>query len=394
MTLQIRTADFRRAVLTASRVVERRNTIPVLSTVKCVANGALEVTGTDLDMSITARVPREAGEHIEFALMSAREVVSALASAGGDSAKVSYGGGKVSVSSGALSLEAGALPVDDFPAGAEREPEPTFSATLSKDHLAALARVAGAMSVEETRYYLNGVNLVARPDAGFGVLRFQATDGHRLYFADVVCPDAIGELAENIILPRKLVSLLLDLGRPAEDGIRMSVGRVPTPNVPDGATIAGSPSGPRVAFSFATNGMTVRLVSKPIDGTFPDVNRVIPSVGGVQILLNTADVVRALGAVSGFSKAHRAVRIELNADETATLSASMIGLSLSTSVTVPCKHDRPGFVVGYNGNYLRSIISAARGEEVVMDVADPAAPTLIRNPADPDWTGVLMPMRV
>jgi DNA polymerase III sliding clamp (beta) subunit (PCNA family) len=288
-----------------------------------------------------------------------------------------------------LLITDGALSIDDFPAGVDRAPLEDFAATLGPDHMALMARVAGAASTEETRYYLTGVSVV--PDGATG-FKLRATNGHMLFVAALRCPDIRGKLASEIIIPRKTVNLLLQLASKAEDGVRLTVGRAPATNVasPD----MGATDGVRISFAFTVPGMKIVLICKPIDGTYPDVTRVIPTAGHPQMLFKTAGLRRALGAVSGFCKATRAVKVELHDDDTATLSAAYIDKGLSTAVRIACQNRRPGFTVGFSGEYLGKILNAARGEEIVVDTADASSAALIRNPADPDWTGVLMPIRI
>lgn len=391
MSVQVRTADFRRAVSIASKVVERRNTIPILETLRCRANGVLEVSGTDLDMTLSASVPREPGDDVSFAMMQAPRVAAALKFGGGDMTDLAMGKPRhVAVVSGAMSLNIGSLPADDFPNEAERPLTASFSATLSPEHIQEISRVSAAASNEVTRYYLNGVHLHHVMGTTY---RAVATDGHRLCFVDLELPDASGDLT-GIIIPNKAVSIIRDLGAKATGGIGISLGTIVPANREEG-TAPVRASLPRLNLRFDVPGAAVAMQTRLIDGNFPDYQRIISAVPGNDkpMLFSTADIRRALRAVSGHSKNVRAVKIELIPDG-ARLSAAYIGIDLSLKIDLPCQHQHSGFEIGFNGNYLLALIDAAQGDELLLVAGDAAGPVLVRNPADTVWTGILMPMRI
>ena len=389
MNIETTSADFRRAITLASRVIERRNPIPVLEAVRCHANGSFEATGTDLDMAIVATVPRAAGPVMDFVLKSPQSVTHALGAAGGKTVSITCGKDNVSLNSGSLDLIVETHGVDTFPMDMARPLDRLFSATLSGSHLAMIGRVAGAMSTEETRYYLNGIQLRSM---GGTTLRASATDGHRLYIADIEVPDANGVLEQPLIIPRKAVGILLELARGATDGIRFQVGSAAIPNSID-STAPEKPGSRRVGFAVAQRSAEVALYSKLIDGTFPDVDRVIPTGADKQALFKTADLRRGLSAISGHSREVRAAKLDFKKPGEMTLSAAYVGIGLSASVKIPCEHNAAGYVVGFNGGYLTSILSASGGEEVSFDMTSADHPMIVRNPADTAWKGIIMPMR-
>lgn len=392
MTIQTSSANFRRAIALASKVIERRNTHPILETVRVHANGRFEVTGTDLDLSVTASVAREAGPAADFALMAPKAIVSAVSAAGEKEVRLvpTAECDKVSIASGALAMTAATLPADDFPLDAVRELHPEFTATLSREHIAALARVADAISTEETRYYLNGVHMSAIA----GAIRFDATNGHILYRVEVPTPDATGALEpEGAIIPRKAVRLLLDMAKSAAGDIRVVLGRIAPPNGV-GSTAPDRNSLLRFSVSYEERAASVQISGKTIDGTFPDVGRVIPSPRDRQCVISPAALRRAVAAVSGHERGWRAVKLAFAGADQLTVSAAYVSLGLTAAVTVPCQHTCAGFEISFNGGYLTSILTAAGGDEVVLDFGDAAAPMLLRNTADTAWLGVMMPMRI
>lgn len=386
MSIQTSNADFRRVIKMAGKVVEKNAKIPVLSTVRCRANGKFEATGTDLDIQISASVPVEHGPEQSFCLMSPAKVIAAMAGGGCD-VSIELDEGKAGIQSGALSLKVDTLPADDFPHDGDSELDAFFTATLSAEMVGAIDRVSCAISTEETRYYLNGVNVKKLPD---GQYRFAATDGHRLCMMDLRIPDAIGEIGD-IIIPRKVVRLLSELATKAPGDIKIAVGTVPPANRDDSTAPARS-GAPRFSAVFECEGAAVTLRARLIDGTFPDYARVIPTANDKPLLFNVAELRKALKGVTGYSKDYRAVKVELA--DGATLSAAFAQIGINASVTAPCQHTSPGFTIGLNGRYLMDMLDSVRGEEIVFTASDSSGPLLVKDPADTQWTGVLMPMRV
>lgn len=389
MGIEANSRAFRRAVEMAAKVVDRSAKIPILSTVRCRANGKLEVTGTDLDMTLSVSVERVPGKDMEFALMSPMEVVKSIAAAGGDGLKIELVDRKANFATGGLTMDVGTLHADDFPMIAVQDLDPTFTATLSAAHIRSIMRVANAISTEETRYYLNGL-CVRRMESG--MFRAEATDGHRLHFIEMVWPDASGEFAEFII-PRKAVRIMSELASKAAGDVKLVIGTVPPVNRDESLAPARG-GAPKLSLSFEIGRDAIEMKTKLIDGTFPDTGRVVPKSNERTMLFNSGELRSALMAVSGKSKDTRAVKIILS-EGAATLSAKYAALDIDASVTVPCQHDGNGFEIGFNGRYLIEMIESGQGDEISFICgADASGPALVKNPADTEWTGVLMPMRV
>jgi DNA polymerase-3 subunit beta len=389
MNVETTTADFRRAITLATMATERRNTIPILGGIKCHANGSFEACGTDLDLSITAKVKRQPGPVADFVMMSPRNVLQAVSAAGGKDVSIGLEDGKAQVASGELAVAVGTKPVDDFPHDLAKPLAPTFSATLGAEHIAALARVSGAMSHEEARYYLNGVHAHSLNST---TVRFEATDGHRLYFADVTLPDADGSLGKGVIIPKKAVGLLVNLAERTKGGVRLVVGHVATGNAVT-STAPEKTGLPRLAMTMSERATDITLASRVIDGTFPDVSRVVPAGGGKQALFKVADLRRAIRAISGHSRDVRATNLAFQADGTVVVSAAYLAIEISARMTVPCQHSAAGMTIAFNGKYLASVLNAVAGDEILFDMTAPEQPVLVRSPSDTAFTAVLMPMR-
>lgn len=390
--IQMNVSDFRRAVNLAAMVPERRNTIPILSTLRCRANGAFEVAATDLDMTIAVTVPREAGEEAAFILNDYQFVAKSLGANGGKALEISAEQeGSLSIESGTLDIKVKQqLHIDDWPADCGVVRNETFSATLSSDHLAQIERVTAAISKEETCYYLNGVYLHHLDGWNY---RAVSTDGHRLMMVDLAIPDATGSFAGSII-PRKAISVLLRALGKSNGSIRLSGGDGVRRNATD-TTAPDSPDLLRIAFAGKHGKADIALSTKTIDGKFPDYTRVIPTANDKSVLFKLADLRRAIEAVARTESRVRAIKLDF-ANGKCRLTTNFAETGTDAGVEIECSYNEPtaGLSIGFNGQYLLDMLGALSGDEVSFAMFDSSSPTLIRDPADTAFTGVLMPMRV
>ncbi len=236
------------------RVVERRNTIPILSNVLLKAQGnALMLKATDLDIEVTETTPAsvETDGSTTVPAHMLYDIIRKLPD--GSEVMLSVGEGNgLSLKSGRSSFQLQMLPESDFPDLTAAE----FSHTFTMDCAAfksLIDRTQFAISTEETRYYLNGIYLHTVDVDGGSMLRAVATDGHRLAQAQVPAPDGAAGMP-GIIVPRKAVGEVQKLLESGDDTVSVEL------------------SDTKIRFTVGP----VVLTSKLIDGTFPDYNRVIP----------------------------------------------------------------------------------------------------------------------
>jgi len=381
--------QFRKAALFAASVVERRNTIPVLSTLKVTANGSLTLVGTDLDSYASASLSYD-GDEGEFLLPEPTKVAKALKGAGGEVVTLSQIDKKLRVEAGELTADLASFQSpDDFPA-VDAVAEEAFGAVVGTDFFRALDRVRPAISTEETRYYLNGVFF---HKVGDWLYRAVATDGHRLFIADVPMPGSSGDLAEGVIIPRRAVERAIAAFGKAENGVRFAVGGAQKTNRKD-TTLAPTTWNSRVGFAAAVGSLDLSLTTKLIDGTYPDIARVIPSGHPITIRVNRAALRKALKSITPLSTDKtRAIKLVATPGQiTLTLNSPDVGTS---HFPVAAEHQAPtGFMIGLNARYLGDAISSLTGENVDLGLTDSAAPMTISDPADLTFKVVQMPMRV
>jgi len=372
MRVTIERSNLLKSLNHVHRVVERRNTIPILSNVLLKADGmTLEMKATDLDLEITettaASVDQAGSTTVPAYLLY--DIVRKLQDGAEVLLSVDEGGQSMAVTSGRSRFSLQCLPESDFPDLTAGEFSHTFRVP-SSDLKALIDRTQFAISTEETRYYLNGIFLHTIEEGGDLKLRAVATDGHRLARSDVTAP-AGSEGMPGIIIPRKTVGELQKL--------------VDDPDL----SVTVELSEAKIRFTIAG----VLLTSKLIDGTFPDYQRVIPSGNDKELTIDCVSFTAAVDRVSTISSERgRAVKLALD-DGLLTLTVNNPD-SGSATEELPVGYKSDPLEIGFNARYLLDITAQFNTTEAVFMLADPGSPTLVRESGDESTVYVLMPMRV
>jgi len=354
------------------RVVERRNTIPILANVLVKAErSTLSFKATDLDLEETETVPAEVGQggsttvpaHMFYEIVrKLPEGAQIVLEASGDRAVLAVRAGR-----SRFTLQT--LPDSDFPDLAAGDMTHKFKLPAA-DLKRLIDKTQFAISTEETRYYLNGIYLHAAGSAKAPTLRAVATDGHRLAQVELALPDGAAGMP-GIIVPRKTVG---EVQRLIED----SAAEI---------TVELSPG--KIRFTFGD----VVLTSKLIDGTFPDYSRVIPTGNDKELVVDKKEFEQAVDRVSTVSSERgRAVKLSLS-NGRLTLSVTNPD-SGSATEEVEVEYGSDPLDIGFNSRYLLDIAAQIEGEAAVLKLADPGSPTLIQDRDSKSALYVLMPMRV
>ncbi len=372
MRVIIERAQLLKSLNHVQSVVERRNTIPILSNVMLNArDGKIRLTATDLDIEIVEEVPAdvmvEGSTTIPAHLV--HDIVRKLPD--GSQLEIEQGPdeGRLSIAAGRSRFALQALPPDDFPdlTAGDLTHEFSISAALIKR---MIEKTRFAISTEETRYYLNGIYLHQLEKDGEQVLRAVATDGHRLAQVEVPCP-AGAEGIPGVIVPRKTVLELIKLIEDEEGSIDVGL------------------SSSKIQFSL--NGMV--LTSKLIDGSFPDYERVIPTGNDKLLEVDRRLFAQAVDRVSTVSaEKGRAIKINVNPDRIVLTVNNPDSGNAEEEVAATCDSDP--LDVGFNAQYLLDIASQLDGDMAQFLMFDSGSPTIIRDTADDSVLYVLMPMRV
>ncbi|HVW93752.1 MAG TPA: DNA polymerase III subunit beta [Devosia sp.] len=354
------------------RVVERRNTYPILANVLLKAgDGSLDLRATDLDIEVTESVPAmvaTAGTTTVPA-HTLYEIVRKLA----DGAEVrleTEGGEQMLISSGRSRFHLACLSPDSFP----DLKSGTFTHEFAMPAAALrelIERTQFAISNEETRYYLNGIYIHTLEVNGVPTLRAVATDGHRMARAEVEAPEGSRGMP-GIIVPKKTVAEVQKLLEGAEGDVQVEV------------------SDTKIRFTL--NGVV--LLSKLIEGTFPDYERVTPKNNDKSMNVDRAAFAIAVDRVSTIASERGGKAVKLSMRE-GQLELSVTNPDHGTATEeLPVEFEPENFEIGFNARYLLDIIGQIRSDNAVFLFNDAGSPTLVREDGEARALYVLMPMRV
>ncbi|GGC17964.1 DNA polymerase III subunit beta [Novosphingobium marinum] len=372
MKATIERATLLRCLSHVQSVVERRNTIPILSNVliEAAEGGALKVMATDLDLQVVETMSAVSVESPGAITVSAHLLFDiARKLPDGSQVSLETADNRMAVKAGRSRFSLPTLPRDDFPVIVEGELPTSFevpAATLAQ----LIDRTRFAISTEETRYYLNGIFLHVSDDE----LKAAATDGHRLARFTLARPEGADGMPD-VIIPRKGVAELRKLLEESLD-----------------THVEIDLSASKIRFTLGGENGVV-LTSKLIDGTFPDYTRVIPTGNDKLLKVDPRSFFEGVDRVATIAtEKTRAVKMALETDKVVLSVTSPDNGTAAEEV--PAAYQSDGFEIGFNANYLKDILAQVEGDSVEMHLADAGAPTLIRQDEKSPALYVLMPMRV
>lgn len=373
MRLIIEQGEFLRALGHVTSVVERRTTIPILSNVLLRASDSgLAFKATDLEREVieTAQASVSEAGAITAPAHTLHDIVRKLPDGSQVDIRHDAERERLTLSAGQARFALQTLAADDFPDLAVGEMSHEFEIG-APDLRRLIDKTKFAISTEETRYYLNGIYLHAPQKEGASFLRAVATDGHRLAQVDMSCP--IGaEGMPGVIIPRKTVMEVHKLIEGRTDSVKIGVSAI------------------KMRFAIADK---VVLTSKLIDGTFPDYARVIPQNNDKEMRVSNALFRTAVDRVSTIaSERGRAVKISIGPEKAVLSVNNPEGGSATEEIAVD--YDAAPLEIGFNARYLLDIADQFDGDHAVFLLADPGAPTMVKDAGDEHVLYVLMPMRV
>lgn len=353
-------------------IVEKRNTIPVLSNVRIEALGdGISFKATDMDTEITEIVDAkilETGATTAPAHML-YDIVRKLSD--GSEVELTFPDdkGQLSIASGRSKFALSTIGVEDFPVISGDKLPIGFS--IGREELKdVIDRTQFAVSTEETRYYLNGLYVHAKSEGSTKVLRIVATDGHRLACVESPLPQG-AEKINGVIIPRKTIG---------------EVRKLLDDTKADNIDVALSDN--KVRFTLEE----VTLTSKLIDGTYPDYERVIPTDNDKLMELNVKELANAVDRVSVVAERTRAIKMLVSEGKVViTTSSPDLGSAMDE---LEVKYDNDSLDIGYNFRYLLDILAEIKGETVQISFSDASSPSVIHDTSDASAIYVLMPMRV
>ncbi len=345
-------------------VVERRQTMPILSNVLLVAkDGELSVTATDLEVELVAQaeVDTESGGEITVSGRKLLDICRALPD--GADIQVSVSGEKLGVRAGKSRFNLATLPAAEFPVVEDIKAGQAI--TVPQEALGQLIeKTPFSMAQQDVRYYLHGMLLASTGS----LLRAVATDGHRLALCQVDLGAKTDE--QQVIVPRKgVLELQRLMSGDGELDIELGANHV------------------RIQLD------GIRFTSKLIDGRFPEYERVIPKESSNELKADRSAFRGALQRTAILSnEKYRGIRLVIR-DSGVVLQAHNPEQE-EAEEELEVDYSGEDIEIGFNVNYLLDALGAVEGDDVTLSVQDSNSSCLIRQPGNSDCTFVVMPMRL
>lgn len=350
-----------------SGIVERRHTLPILSNVLLEKKGdRLTLLATDIEIQITTTTEGAGGDGDGAVTVGARKLQEILRSLP-DTTEVSLvlEDKRLQVRGGKSRFSLQTLPADDFPRMTVNEGETKQFSISQKAFRQLIGKTQYSMAAQDVRYYLNGLLLLVEGKE----LRAVATDGHRLAFASVEIETELPR--QEMILPRKTVLELNRLLVDTDDALNITL----TPN--------------QVRFAFGS----VVLVSKLIDGKFPDYERVVPATLKNHMKVGRQTLMQAMQRAAILTnEKFRGVRVVLGENSLKLIAANAEQEEAQEEIEVDYNGD--AIDVGFNVGYLLDVLNNVHADEIQWSFNDANSSALITLPGNDRFKYVVMPMRI
>lgn len=366
MNIQINRETLLKPLTSVTSIVEKRHTLPILSNLLLeTKQNKILLTATDLEMQISLSVDGATGGDISTTI-SAKKLLDICRSLP-DSSEINLAtsDSRVTLKAGKSRFNLQTLPAADYPVMTKTQGQSTLVTLAQRQLKELLKQVEFAMAQQDIRYYLNGLLF----EVSANRLNIVGTDGHRLSFTST-------ELKQNydkqeVILPRKTVVELIKLLDDSEEDVNIEI------------------STNQVNFSFSN----IKLISKVIDGKFPDYTRVIPTGHQNTFTTERLGVLLAMQRASILSnEKYRGIRMVLSNNNLKLISTNSDQEEAEEELEINYGGD--GLDIGFNVTYLIDVLNNTNSEQATFSFADANSSCLITVPNNIDYKYVVMPMRI
>jgi len=366
MHITVKREELLKPLSIVAGVVERRQTLPILSNIMLRYNGKeLALTGTDLEVEISAQISCKGGDSGEMTVPARKLLDICRALPNEALIEISLEKEKALIKSGKSRFRLLTMPATEFPAIETAQWDTKFTLPQSKLRW-LLEKTMFCMAQQDVRYYLNGLLF----EVSGQQLRAVATDGHRLSLAEVDISDSInGE--KHVILPRKGVQEMIRFLDDSDAEVQLQIGANHMR-----ATLKG-----------------LTFTSKLIDGRFPDYNRVIPATQSKRLKVQRTSFRETLNRAAILSnEKYRGVRFGLG-NSLMTITAHNPEQEEAQEEVV-IDYNGENMEIGFNVNYISEAVGALDNDEIEFCLNDPNSSCLLRVPGNSKHLYVVMPMRL
>jgi DNA polymerase-3 subunit beta len=366
MKITMQREDLMKPLSFVAGVVERRQTLPILANVLVrLESGKLRLTGTDLEVEVSARCSAAEGEDGETTVAARKLLDICRALPAKAKLELRLDKEKAVLKSGSSRFSLLTMPAGEFPSIETTQWEQSLRLP-QRELRTLLSKAYFCMAQQDVRYYLNGLLL----ELGGSRLRAVATDGHRLALSETTLPEpASGE--RQVIVPRKGVLELMRFLEDSEEAIELQLS----------------------ANHIRANFPDLTFTSKLIDGRFPDYNKVIPTGHNKVIRIGRDELIETLNRVAILSnEKYRGARISLATNRMSITAHNPEQEEAREEMAVGYEGEE--LEIGFNVNYLTEAVSALDSAEVEFALTDANSSCTIRTPGDKRHLYVVMPMRL
>lgn len=367
MNIKIDRDTFLKPLSSVGNIVERRHTLPILSNLLLESRpDMVTLTATDLEMQISLSVPSLQSDSFSTTV-SARKLLDICRSLPEQSEiNLTTQDSKMQVKAGKSRFNLQTLPAADYPLMAKSQGASTLALELPQvEFKALLKQVEYAMAQQDIRYYLNGLLLEVNGNR----LSLVGTDGHRLSYTCTELPQE--QEKQEIILPRKTVLELIKLLNDSDEPVSIEVGAN------------------QAHFTFSG----IRIISKVIDGKFPDYTRVIPVGYRNSFNIERQTLLLAMQRASILSnEKYRGIRMVLGTDSLRLISSNSEQEEAEEELEI--SYSGEPLDIGFNVTYMIDVLTNVATEKVIFSFADANSSCLVTLPDDDNYKYVVMPMRI
>ncbi|PLZ02035.1 DNA polymerase III subunit beta [Burkholderia sp. WAC0059] len=355
-----------RPLQTVSGIVERRHTLPILANLLITKTGSdVSFLSTDLELQITTHADFGVGAESVATTVAARKLLDILRAMPDGQVSLTLADKRLTVQSGKSRFALQTLAADEFPTVAEAK---DFGANLSvaqKTFRQLIGMVYFAMAQQDIRYYLNGMLLVVDGDQLMAV----ATDGHRLAYSSMKIEGSFPR--QEVIIPRKTILELQRLLEDIDDALKIDIAST------------------QVKFTFGQ----VELVSKLVEGKFPDFQRVIPKAHKNIFLIGRDELQRSLQRAAILtSDKFKGVRWVVEPGQLKILSTNADQEEAQEELEIAYQGDTVD--IGFNVTYLLDVLANLKVDTLQVSLGDASSSALITIPENEEFKYVVMPMRI
>jgi DNA polymerase-3 subunit beta len=349
-------------------IVERRQTLPILANILLRKQGnSIALISSDIEIQISTQANIGIGNEDVATTVAARKLLDILkAVPESENINLTLADKKLGLNAGKSKFKLQTLAAEDFPIAAQPEHYPVSLELTQKTLRHLFSMVHFSMAQQDIRYYLNGLLLATEGQQ----VKAVATDGHRLALCSAQVAGAT-QPKNDAIIPRKTVLEMLRLLGEVDEPVQVNI------------------ASNQIRFSFND----IELVSKLVEGKFPDFNRVIPSGYGKTFQISRLDLLAALQRVSILtSDKLRVVRMTFADNKLLVTSTNADQEDAQEELDIEFNYDR--VEIGFNVGYLLDVLGNVKNEQVQISLGDSNSSALITLPGDDSFKYVVMPMRI